>query len=378
MPLPPAPRLNVSDADRKELLSLSRQRSIPRGILLRMNIVLAAAEGRPNHLVARELFTTITTVLLWRNRYETEGLAGLFSDRQRSGRPKQIPAAKEAAIVEATMRTVPKDATHWSVRSMAASQKVSPATVLRIWKKHKLQPHRVESFKFSNDPDFTPKVRDIVGLYMNPPDKAIVLSVDEKSQIQAMDRTQPVLPLRPGLPERQTHDYTRHGTTTLFAALNVLEGTVIGECKPRHRHQEFLLFLERIDQSVDRALDVHLVLDNYGTHKHPEMKEWLAARPRYHVHFTPTSSSWLNQVERWFADITRRRIRRGTFRSVRELTKAIHEYIRIYNRNPRPFQWVASASRIIRKVNNYRQRSFSSCSDHLALHMTNEGGRGAR
>jgi transposase len=378
MPLPPAPRLAVADADRKELLSLSRRRSIPQGILLRVNIVLAAAEGRANHLLARELSTTVTTVLLWRSRYETEGLAGLFSDRPRSGRPKLIPAAKEAAIVEATMRTIPKDATHWSVRSMAANQKVSPATVMRIWKKHKLQPHRVESFKFSNDPDFAPKVRDIVGLYMNPPDKAIVLSVDEKSQIQAMDRTQPILPLRPGLPERQTHDYTRHGTTTLFAALNVLEGTVIGECKPRHRHQEFLVFLERIDQSVDCDFDVHLVLDNYGTHKHPEVKKWLASRPRYHVHFTPTSSSWLNQVERWFAEITRKRIRRGTFRSVRELTKAIHEYIRIYNRNPRPFQWVASASRIIRKVNKYRQRSFSSGNDGLELEITNDRRREPR
>jgi transposase len=279
MPLPPAPRLAVSDADRKELLSLSGQRSIPRGILLRVNIVLGAAEGRANHVLARELSTTLTTVLLWRNRYEGEGLAGLFSDRPRSGRPKQIPAAKEALIVEATMRTVPRDATHWSVRAMAASQKVSPATVLRIWKKHRLQPHRVESFKFSNDPDFAPKVRDIVGLYMNPPDKAIVLSVDEKSQIHALDRTQPLLPLRPGLPERQTRDYKRHGTTTLFAAMNVLEGTVIGECQPRHRHQEFLRFLERIDQSIDAELDVHLVLDNYGTHKHPEVRKWLAASP---------------------------------------------------------------------------------------------------
>jgi transposase len=357
MPLPPAPRLEVSDADRKELLALSRQRSIPRGILLRVSIVLGAAEGRANHVLARELSTTVTTVLLWRNRYEGEGLAGLFSDRPRSGRPKQIPVVKEASIVEATMRTVPRDATHWSVRAMAASQKVSPATVLRIWKKHKLQPHRVESFKFSNDPDFAPKVRDIVGLYMNPPERAIVLSVDEKSQIQALDRTQPILPLRPGLPERQTHDYKRHGTTTLFAALNVLEGTVIGECQPRHRHQEFLRFLDRIDQSIDANLEIHLVLDNYGTHKHPEVKKWLATRPRYHVHFTPTSSSWLNQVERWFAEITRKRIRRGTFRSVRELTKAIHEYIRIYNHNPRPFQWVASAGRIIRKVNKYRQTS---------------------
>jgi transposase len=357
MPLPAAPRLEVIESDRKELIALSRQRSIPRGILLRAKIVLGAAEGRANHVLARELSTTITTVLLWRKRYEADGFAGLFTDRPRSGRPKRISADREAAIVEATIKTVPKDATHWSIRAMASSQKVSPATVLRIWRKHKLQPHRVESFKFSNDPDFAPKVRDIVGLYMNPPDKAIVLSVDEKSQIQALDRTQPILPLRPGLPERRTHDYTRHGTTTLFAALNVLEGTVIGECQPRHRHQEFLRFLERIDQSVEAGLDVHLVLDNYGTHKHPEVKKWLAARPRYHAHFTPTSSSWLNQVERWFAEITRKRIRRGTFRSVRELIKSIHEYIRIYNNKPRPFQWIASASRIIRKVNKYRQSS---------------------
>ena len=357
MPLPPAPRLAVTDPDRKQLVTLSRRRSIPRGILLRVKIILGAAEGRANHLLARELSTTMTTVLLWRKRYETEGLAGVFIDRPRSGRPKRISNDREAAIVEATMKTTPKDATHWSVRTMAARQKVSPATVLRIWKKHKLQPHRIESFKFSNDPDFASKVRNIVGLYMNPPDKAIVLSVDEKSQIQALDRTQPILPLRPGLPERQTHDYTRHGTTTLFAALNILEGTIIGECQPRHRHQEFLRFLDRIDQSVESGLDIHLILDNYGTHKHPEVKKWLAERPRYHVHFTPTSSSWLNQVERWFAEITRKRIRRGTFRSVRDLTKAIHDYIRIYNYNPRPFQWVASASRIIRKVSKYRRTS---------------------
>ena len=357
MPLPPAAPLALTDADRKQLAALSRQRSIPQGILLRVNVVLGAADGQANHVLARHLSTTVTTVLLWRKRYETEGLAGMFEDRPRSCRPRQISEGKEAAIVEATMKTIPKDATHWSVRSMATNQKVSPATVLRIWKKHKLQPHRVGSFKFSNDPDFAPKVRDIVGLYLNPPDKAIVLSVDEKSQIQALDRTQPILPLRPGLPERQTHDYKRHGTTTLFAAMNVLEGTVIGECQPRHRHQEFLRFLDRIDQSIHADLDIHLVLDNYGTHKHPEVKTWLAARPRYHVHFTPTSSSWLNQVERWFAEITRKRIRRGTFRSVRELTKAIHDYIRIYNNNPQPFQWVASASRIIRKVNRYRRTS---------------------
>jgi transposase len=357
MPLPGAAALHLSDSDRKQLMGISRQRSTARGIVLRINIVLGAADGIANRVLARTLSTSVPTVLLWRKRYQRDGLRGVLEDLPRSGRPKRISAEKEAAIVEATMKTTPTDATHWSIRAMAATQKVSAATVQRIWSKHKLQPHRVESFKFSSDPQFAPKVRDIVGLYMNPPDKAIVLSVDEKSQIQALDRTQPILPLRPGLPERQTHDYERHGTTTLFAALNVLEGTVIGECQPRHRHQEFLNFLARIDQSVDAELTIHLILDNYGTHKHHEVKKWLAARPRYHVHFTPTSSSWLNQIERWFAEITRKQIRRGTFRSVRDLIKTIHDYIRIYNKNPRPFQWIAAAGRIIRKVNKYKVTS---------------------
>lgn len=357
MPLPPAPKLALSDSERRQLLNISRHRSTPRGVALRVSIILGAAGGVANHVLARNLSTSLPTVLLWRKRYESEGMEGILEDRPRSGRPKRISEDREAAIVEATMKTMPKDATHWSVRAMAASQKVSPATVQRIWKKHKLQPHRVESFKFSNDPEFAPKVRDIVGLYINPPDKAIVLSVDEKSQIQALDRTQPILPLRPGLPERQTHDYERHGTTTLFAALNVLEGTVIGECQPRHRHQEFLGFLDRIEESVESGVDIHLVLDNYGTHKHPAVKKWLVQRPRYHVHFTPTSSSWLNQIERWFAEITRKRIRRGTFRSVRDLIKAINDYIKFYNKKPRPFLWIASASQIIRKVNKYKDTS---------------------
>src|SRR3954462_15306955 len=298
MPLPSAAALHLSDSERKQLRAIGRQRITPRGIVLRINIILGAAEGVANRVLARKLATSVPTVLLWRKRYESDGLRGILEDLRQTGRPKRITADKEAIIVEATMKTTPQDATHWSIRAMAAAQQVSAATVQRIWNKHKLQPHRVESFKFSSDPEFAPKVRNIVGLYMNPPDKAIVLSVDEKSQIQALDRTQPILPLRPGLPERQTHDYQRHGTTTLFAALNVLEGTVIGECLPRHRHQEFLRFLDRIDQSVDPALDIHLVLDNYGTHKHPEVKKWLAGRPRYHLHFTPTSSSWLNQIER--------------------------------------------------------------------------------
>jgi transposase len=273
MPLPAAAGLVLGDSERKQLMAISRHRSSARGIVLRINIVLGAAEGLANRVLARKLSTSVPTVLLWRKRYESDGIVGILEDRPRSGRPKRISGEREAAIVEAAMKTAPKDATQWSVRAMAAAQKVSSATVQRIWRKHKLQPHRVESFKFSNDPQFSLKVRDIVGLYMNPPDKAIVLSVDEKSQIQALDRTQPILPLRPSLPERQTHDYERHGTTTLFAALNVLEGTVIGECQSRRRHQEFLRFLDRIDQSVDAGLEIHLVLDNYGTHQHHEVKK---------------------------------------------------------------------------------------------------------
>lgn len=357
MPRAPARALTLAARERQELLQVSRHRSTPQSIVLRTKIVLGAAEGVANKKLARQLSTTLPTVLLWRKRYESEGLAGILEDRPRSGRPRQISEKKVAAIVDATMKTKPKDATHWTVRTMAKIQGVSRATVHRIWRKHKLQPHRVESFKFSNDPDFVPKVRDIVGLYINPPDKAIVLSVDEKSQIQALDRTQPILPLRPGLPERQTHDYQRHGTTTLFAALDVLEGTVIAQCQPRHRHQEFLAFLNRIEAAIDPVPQIHIVLDNYGTHKHPQVRRWFLGHPRYHLHFTPTGASWLNQVERWFAEITRKRIRRGSFHSVRELVKAIQDYIRENNNDPQPFHWIAKANTIIRKVRKYKQIS---------------------
>jgi transposase len=357
MPRAPARALRLAGRELQELLQVSRHRSTPQSIVLRTEIVLGAAEGVANKKLARQLATTLPTVLLWRKRYESEGLAGILEDRPRSGRPKQISEKKVAAIVDATMKTKPRDATHWTVRTMAKTQGVSRATVHRIWQKHKLQPHRVESFKFSNDPDFVPKLRDIVGLYINPPDKAIVLSVDEKSQIQALDRTQPILPLRPGLPERQTHDYQRHGTTTLFAALNVLEGTVIAQCQPRHRHQEFLAFLNRIEAAIDPAPKIHIILDNYGTHKHPQVRRWFQEHPRYHLHFTPTGASWLNQVERWFAEITRKRIRRGSFQSVRELVKAIQDYIRENNNNPQPFHWVAKANTIIHKVRKYKQIS---------------------
>jgi len=326
-------------------------------VALRARIVLGAAEGIGNKVLARQLATSLPTVLLWRDRYQAEGLAGILADRPRSGRPKEITPEQEAALVERTLHSTPSNATHWSVRLMAREQGLSPASVQRIWSKHHLQPHRVESFKFSTDPQFVAKVRDIVGLYVNPPDKAVVLSVDEKSQIQALDRTQPILPLRPGSPERQTHDYKRHGTTTLFAALDVAAGKIIGQCQSRHRHQEFLRFLKKVDAATTPALTVHLILDNYGTHKHPEVKKWFAGHPRYQLHFTLTSASWLNQVERWFAEITRKRIRRGTFRSVRELERAIRDYIRANNAEPRPFQWVASANIILRKVPKYKRTS---------------------
>jgi transposase len=355
MPRPPAKALSITAPEHDELVAISRHRATPQSVVLRLKIVLGAAEGMPNKTLARQLSTTLPTVLLWRRRYKEAGLSGILQDQLRCGRPKRVSAEKEAAIVEATMKTKPPNATHWSIRMMAKAQRVSRSTVHRIWRKHKLQPHRLESFKFSTDPDFVPKLRDVIGLYLNPPDKAIVLSVDEKSQIQALDRTQPILPLRPKLPERQTHDYERHGTTTLFAALNILEGTVIGQCQPRHRHQEFLFFLDRIEASIQRRLEVHIVLDNYGTHKHPTVRKWFSNHPRYHVHFTPTGASWLNQIERWFAEITRKRIRRGTFRSVRELIQAIRDYIRENNNHPRPFQWIAKPDTILRKVNRLKR-----------------------
>ena len=353
----PAPALAVTNAERRELSALTSARSAPQGVALRARIVLGAADGVANNVLARQLSTSLPTVLLWRRRFQERGLIGILEDRPRSGRPKEVTPEQEGALIDKTLHSKPSNTTHWSVRSMAREQGLSPATVQRIWSKHHLQPHRVESFKFSTDPEFTAKVRDIVGLYLNPPDKAIVLSVDEKSQIQALDRTQPILPLRPGLPERQTHDYERHGTTTLFAALDVAAGKVIGQCQPMRRHQEFLRFLEKIDTATPANLRVHLILDNYGTHKHPDVKNWFADHARYLVHFTPTSASWLNQVERWFAEITRQRIRRGTFRSVRELEKAIRDYIRAHNQAPRPFFWVACANKIITKVRKYKQTS---------------------
>jgi len=351
----PAKALKVEKQDHELLERLARAPKTPQRVALRARIVLGATAGRSVNGLAQDLGVSRPTVLLWRRRYSEAGLSGLLKDAPRPGRKKRIGSKKVEAIVNATLRTRPKDATHWSTRSMARVQGVSEATVRRIWDAHGLRPHRVRTFKLSRDPEFVEKLRDVVGLYLNPPDKALVLSVDEKSQIQALDRTQPALPMRTGLIETRTHDYVRHGTTTLFAALNVLDGTVIGSCKPQHRHQEFLQFMEEVDRKVPRRRDIHLILDNYGTHKHPDVRAWFEAHPRYHLHFVPTSSSWLNLVERWFAEITRKQIRRGTFMSVRKLIKAIMRYLREYNRNPEPFVWTASAATILRKVRRCKE-----------------------
>jgi transposase len=350
-----ADALPVLAVDQDLLQHLLRSGSTPQKIALRARILLGAAEGKSNYQLSEELNVSRPTILVWRQRYLDAGLAGVLKDAPRPGRKKMISPTKVDAIVNATLHTTPKDATQWSVRSMAKAQGVSSAMVHRIWRAHRLQPHRSEHFKLSRDPHFARKVRDVVGLYLNPPDKALVLCVDEKSQIQALNRTQPVLPLRPGIPARQTHDYERHGTTTLFAALNILDGSVIGSCLPRHRHGEFIKFLDRIEDATPRRREIHLILDNYGTHTHPKVTQWFAEHPRYHLHFTPTSASWLNLVERWFAEITRKRIRRGTFTSVPDLISAIRQYTRIYNRNPRPFVWTAKPSAIMRKMRHCKE-----------------------
>jgi transposase len=303
-----------------------------------------------NGKIAEELGTSRPTVILWRQRFAGGGPAALVDDAPGRGRKPGISAEKVKEIVTATLQTRPTAATHWSVRTMAAAQGVSPASVQRIWDAHGLEPHRTKTFKLSRDKQFEEKLTDVVGLYLNPPDKALVICVDEKSQIQALDRTQPGLPMKKGRCGTMTHDYKRNGTTTLFAALNVLEGTVIGECMPRHRHQEFLRFLRRLDREFPRKLKLHLILDNYGTHKHEKVQAWLAKHRRFCLHFTPTSSSWLNLIERWFGKLTAERIRRGTFRSVPELEQAIQEYVEENNKNPKPFVWTATTEQILDKV----------------------------
>src|SRR5947208_12350639 len=316
---------------------------------MRARLVLLAAEGMANKAIADKLDLSQQSVSMWRQRFLKQGLRGLH-DELRPGRPRSVSDEKVAHLVRRTLATQPKDGTHWTVRTMAKHARLSAPTVHRIWQAFGLQPHRQRHFKLSPDPFFVEKVRDIVGLYLHPPDKALVLCVDEKSQIQALDRTQPVLPMGLGYVEGVTHDYVRHGTTTLFAALDIATGTVLTECKPRHRHQEFLAFLKRIDSDVPAHLGVHLVVDNYATHKHGKVRAWLAQRPRFQVHYTPTYSSWLNQVERWFGLITQQAIRRGSFRSVRELIRRIEEFVQHYNRHSRPFLWTATADSIFQKL----------------------------
>ncbi|MEK9140632.1 MAG: IS630 family transposase [Nitrospirota bacterium] len=345
-----AAALSISPEHRLVLEAWIRAGNTPQGVALRARIILLATEGLSNRQIAQRLGTSRPTVILWRDRFAKDGPATLTEIREGRGRKRSISAKQIKQIVHATLHTKPKAATHWSCRTMAQAEGVSPATVQRIWDAHGLQPHRVGTFKLSRDPRFVEKLTDVVGLYLNPPDKAIVLCVDEKSQIQALDRTQPGLPMKKGRCGTMTHDYKRHGTTTLFAALNVLEGKVIGQCLPRHRHQEFLKFMRRLDREFAKELALHLIVDNYGTHTHENVQRWLAKHRRFHLHFTPTSSSWLNLVERWFREITGKRIRRGVFHSVEELIRAIEEYLETYNNNPRPFVWTASVEAILRKI----------------------------
>ncbi len=337
----------VSDSDRETLDLWVRSPTISQEMVLRARIILASAHGEGVREMARRLEISPNTVCVWRRRYRSEGLAGLQT-QQRVGRPKRITQSKEQTILSATMRK-PRVATHWSAARLSREVGVSSSTVLRIWRKHGLQPHRTETFKFSTDPDFDSKMADVVGLYLDPPERALVLCVDEKSQIQALDRTQPLLPMQPGMPERRTHDYVRHGTTSLFAALEVASGKVHGKCFDRHTHQEFVAFLESIRRKYPRR-EIHLICDNYGTHKHPATREWLVANPRFRIHFTPTSASWLNLVERWFARITSEAIRRGTFASVRQLERAISRYLAAWNDNASPFRWTKSARQIREKI----------------------------
>ena len=347
--------LTLSESDRLALVAWTRKGSGELRRARRAGVVLALADGRTLAQASRELGLDRNTVRQWRDRFLEGGIEALEKDRPRPGKPKTIPAEKEEEIVRLTRLTTPEGATHWSTRTLAQAAGVSKASVQRIWASRGLKPHLVRAFKLSKDPDFERKLVDVVGLYLSPPEKALVLCVDEKSQIQALERSQPGLPMKRGRGATATHDYRRHGTTTLFAALSTLDGSVIGACMDRHRHEEFLAFLQEVDGRVPQGLDLHLVLDNYATHKHPEVRGWLAENPRLHLHFVPTSCSWLNLVERFFAQITARRIRRGSFSSVRELETAIQDYLRLHNKAPKPFKWTASSQAIIDKVARCRE-----------------------
>jgi transposase len=347
---PKAP-LVLTDDERAKLQSWANRPTSAQRLALRARLVLACAAGTDNKGVAQTLRITPQTVAKWRKRFVEDRLDGL-ADEPRPGAPRSLSDAQIEAVITHTLESKPDNATHWSTRAMAERTGLTQSAIVRIWHAFGLQPHKSETFKLSTDPFFVEKVRDVVGLYLNPPERAIVLSVDEKSQVQALDRTQPLLPLGPGQAERHTHDYERHGTTSLFAALDVATGKVIGQCYRRHRQQEFVRFLEQIDATipVEEGVTIHLVLDNYGTHKTPRVKRWLQRHPRYVVHFTPTSASWLNQVERFFAEITEKRIRRGVFRSVAALEAAIKDYLENHNQDPKPFVWTATADLIFKKI----------------------------
>ena len=342
--------ITLSADERAQLKTLTASRTLPAGLVRRARVILLSADGETNQDIAARVDLTPAMVGHWRRRWRDHGLAGLY-DAPRSGRPRTHDDDAVAALLDTVLQRKPAKATQWSVRLAADATGIAKSTVQRYFALFGVQPHRTATFKLSNDAFFVEKVRDIVGLYLNPPDHALVLCVDEKSQIQALERTQPMLPMGLGYVEGITHDYVRHGTTTLFAALNVQSGDVIAQCKPRHRHQEFLQFLRHIDASVPANLDIHLIADNYGTHKHAKVKAWLAKRPRYHLHFTPTYSSWLNQVERWFALLSERAIKRGSDRTVRALIQRIERFVAQYNQTKRPFVWTATADSILQKLN---------------------------
>jgi transposase len=347
--------LELLPAERQQLQCWARQRTIAAQLALRARLILDCARGWTNQAVASQHHVDPATVGKWRGRFVQHRLQGL-NDEYRPGAPRSISDAKVAQVVRRTLQTTPPEATHWSTRSLARQVGLSHQAIARIWRAFGLQPHRSERFKLSSDPLFVDKVRDVVGLYLNPPQRALVLCIDEKSQVQALDRTQPVFPLLPGQAERQTHDYTRHGTTSLFAALDVASGQIIGQCQARHRQHEFLKFMNHVDAQVPKDQPVHLIMDNYATHKTARVKRWFARRPYYQLHFTPTSASWLNLIERFFAEITNKRLRRGTFLSVAALEQAIARYLEVHNQNPQPFVWTASTDLILAKVQSFCER----------------------
>ena len=353
-----AVHIELSVGERADLEARARRRKTSRGDAMRASIVLLAAGGMANLAIAKRLRITRVTVATWRKRFAAERMAGL-SDEPRPGAPRKIGDDKITEVVTATLETLPTAATHWSTRSMAKASGLSVSSVHRIWQAFSLQPHRSETFKLSTDPLFVEKVRDIVGLYLDPPDRALVLCIDEKSQIQALDRTQPLLPMRPGQVERRTHDYKRHGTTSLFAALDVKAGTIIGKCMARHRAQEFRRFLDTVEQNVPADLDIHIVMDNASSHKTKLIRDWFAKRPRWRPHFTPTSASWINQVERFFALLTEQQIKRGAHRSTKTLEAAIAAYIDARNADPKPFRWTKAANDILASIARFCQRTLN-------------------